>query len=160
MSQLSPLYTSPSKLAVTVSTNHTQTLIRKCYLMMTSSLITMSLCTWKCCFMITNVSTFYSCCTSGIKMSFTNQALTAGFLHPTTSFRLSSLTLAVFLCLFFDFVPFGSCPADEASCTSSFFFLSASPLCLVVINSGLPLLETYLCHLKMDELVTLAMMTY
>jgi len=102
MSQLSPLYTSPSKLAVTVSTNHTQTLIRKCYLMMTSSLITMSLCTLgKCCLMITNASTFYSCCTSGIKMSFTNQALTAGFLHPTTSFRLSSLTLAVFLCLFF-----------------------------------------------------------
>jgi len=128
----------------------------------------MSLCTLgKCCLMITNASTFYSCCTSGIKTSFTNQALTAGFIHPITSFRLacSFSILAVFLWLFFfDFLPSGSCPADWASCTSSFFLL-ASPICLVVIwlaspNSVLPLLEPYLCHLKMNELVTLAMMTY
>ena len=145
MNQLSPLYTNPSKPAVTVSTNHTQTLIRKCCLMMTSSQITMSSCTLgKCCLMVTNASTFYSCCTSGIKMSLTNQALTAGFIHPITSFRLSSFDPCCILVAFFDCVPSGSCPADGASCTSS-FFLSASPHCLVVIwlaspNSVLPLL--------------------
>lgn len=157
MNQLSPLYTSPSKLAVTVST-----LIRKCCLMMTSSQIAMSSCTLgKCCLRITNASTFYSCCTSGIKMSFTNWALTAGFIHPFTSFRLSYLIPAVFL--FFDFVPFGSCPADGASCTSSFFPVSISTLpggYMTSPNSVLPLLEPYLCHLKMNELVTLAVMTY
>lgn len=140
MNQLSPLYTSPSKLAATVSTNHTHQEVLSHDDIITNNDVIMH--SWEV------LSHDHQCQHILQLLHKWNQNVLyksgthSWFVHPFTSFRLSSLILVVF------FVASGSCPADEASCTSS-FFLSASPHCLVIIwlaspYSGLPLLEPYL----------------